>query len=81
MCHKKHKGQIGRPFHVRFCEHYNDYKYAYNKSKFAQHLLNEDHAFAPMNDIMDVVHFARKGKMLDTLEKFYIYEVKQSGTK
>jgi hypothetical protein len=32
-----------------------------------------------MNDIMGTVHFARKGQMLDTQEKFYIYEVTQSG--
>jgi hypothetical protein len=27
-----------------------------------------------MNDIMNIIHFTRKGKMLDTLEKFYIYK-------
>jgi len=26
-----------------------------------------------MDEIMNVIHFGRKGKMLDTLEKFYIY--------
>ena len=26
-----------------------------------------------MNEIMNIIHLERKGKMLDTLEKFYIY--------
>jgi len=78
-CNKKYIGQTGRPFRVRFREHLNDYKHMYNKSKFAQHLLNEGHNFGPMEDIMDVIQFAKKGKMLDTLERFYIYEATHKG--
>jgi len=33
-----------------------------------------------MNDIMDVVHIASKCRMLDTLERFYIYRETQLGT-
>lgn len=62
MCHKRYIGQTGRPFRVRFREHYNDYKYTYNNSKFDQHVLNEDRAFGPMNHIMDIVHFTKKMK-------------------
>ena len=47
------------------------------KSGFAQHLLDEGHTFGPMENIMDVVHYAKKGRMMDTLEKFHIYEVTQ----
>ena len=79
-CHKKYVGQAGRPFHVRFREHYRGYKYTNNKSKFAQHVIGEGHAFGPMSDIMDVVHIASKGRMLDTLERFYIYRKTQLGT-
>jgi len=64
---------------MRFCKHYNDYKYANNRSKFAQHVIDEGNAFCPMNDIMDIIRIANKGKMLDTLEKFYIYKETQSG--
>jgi len=28
-----------------------------------------------MNEIMNVIHFERKGKMLDILEKFYITNI------
>jgi hypothetical protein len=76
MCHKKYVGQPGRPFLVRFREHYRDYKYSNNKSKFAQHVTEEGHAFGPI-DIMGILHIANKGRMLDTLEKFYIYRETQ----
>jgi len=32
-----------------------------------------------MNEIMNVIHFERKEKMLDTLEKFYIYRETKNG--
>ena len=52
---------ISRQYNVAFREHHNDYKYAYSKSNSVLHLLNESHVFDPTNDIMDIVHFARKG--------------------
>ena len=78
-CNKKYNGQTGRPFRLRFREHYNDYKHANNRSKFAQHVIDEGHSFGPMNDVMKIVHFAEKGRMLDTLERFYIYRVTKYG--
>jgi len=72
-CEKKYTGQTGRPFKVRFQEHLRDYKHGNNKSKFAQHLLENKHGIGPMKNIMHITHVTKKGKMLDTLEKFYIY--------
>ena len=78
-CHKKYTGQTGHPFCVRYREHYNDFKYSDNRSTFVQHVINEGHSFGPMNEIMNVIHYERKGKMLDTLEKFYIYGETKNG--
>ena len=44
------------------------------KSKFAQHLLDNRHSLGPMEDIMEILHIKKKGKMVDTLENFYIYK-------
>ena len=44
-----------------------------NKSKFAQHLLENEHPIGPMENIMDVLRTTNKGRMLHTLEKSYIY--------
>jgi len=70
----KYIGQTGRPFRVRFQEHMQDFKYSNNKSKFAQYLMDNKHATSKMKDIMRVIHVAKKGKMLDTLESFHIYK-------
>ena len=49
-----------------------------NKSKFAQHLLENEHPIGPMENIMDILYTTSKGRMLDTLEKFYIYRETKS---
>jgi soluble P-type ATPase len=51
-----------------------------NKSKLAQHVIEEGHAFGPMEDIMKLKHVEKKGKMLDNLEKCYIYKEIKMGT-
>jgi tRNA U38,U39,U40 pseudouridine synthase TruA len=66
-------------FHTRFKEHQRDYKYANNKSKFAQQLIEEGHAFGPMENIMNVIHIEKKGRMLDTLQKYHIYKETKMG--
>jgi hypothetical protein len=43
-------------------------------------VIEEGHAFGPMENIMDIIHIENKGRMLDTLEKFYIYKETQLGT-
>jgi hypothetical protein len=72
-CNKKYTGHTGRPFKVRFQEHLRGFKCGNNRSKFAQHLLENKHEISPMENIMHIMHIATKGKMMDTLEKFYIY--------
>ena len=44
------------------------------KSKFAQHFLDNRHSIGPMEDIMKILHIKKKGKMMDTLQNFYIYK-------
>ena len=72
-CFKKYIGQTDQPFHVRFRELYRDYKYANNKSTFA-HVLEEGHSFSSINEIMDTLHIAKKGRPLDTVERLYIFK-------
>ena len=71
----KYVGQTGRSFHTRFAEHFRDFKYTNHKSKFAEHLLENNHSIGPIDSIMEVLHTTRKGKLMDTLEKFHIYKV------
>lgn len=69
---KKYIRQRGSTFHIRFQEHISDYKYGNNKSKFT-HLLYNKHCIDPMENIMDILHITNKGKMMNTLERFHIY--------
>ena len=78
-CKMKYTRQTGRPFRVRFQEHVRDFKYNNNRSKFAQHLIDNKHAIGNMEDIMEVVHMTKKGKKLDTLEGFHIYKETKTG--
>jgi hypothetical protein len=44
-----------------------------NKSKFGQHLLEDEHPIGPMENTMDIIYTTGNGRMLDTLEKIYVY--------
>jgi hypothetical protein len=67
-------GQIVRSFRVRFSEHFRDYKHNNNKSKFAQHLLDNRHSIGPIEDIVQVLYKMNKGKLMNTVERYYIYK-------
>jgi hypothetical protein len=73
-CNKKYTGQTSRPFHIRFQENFRNYKYSNSKSKFTQHLLDNEYSTGPIENIMDIVHTTSKGRMSDTMEKIYIYK-------
>jgi hypothetical protein len=77
----KYIGQTGRPFHVRFNEHFRDDKYANNKSKFAQHPLENRHSIISMENIMDILYATSNGIMLSAMEKFYIYREAKNNSK
>jgi hypothetical protein len=72
-CHKKYTGQTCRTFKIRFQEHFRDFKYRNNKSTFAQHLLENGHSVGSMEDIMETMYVTKKGHLMNTLEKFYIF--------
>jgi len=74
-CNKKYIVQTGRAFYVRFQEHFQDFKYGNGKCKFAQHIVDNKHSIAPMEDIMEILHVTKKGNMMNTLERFHIYNV------
>jgi hypothetical protein len=64
----------GRPFHVRYKEHAQDFRQNNKKSYFAKHLLENNHSLHPTEKTMDILHTTYKGRMLDVIEKFYIYK-------
>ena len=60
-CNMKYAGQT---FCMRFQEYVRDYKYANNKQKFAQHLLDINHSIGPIESITNVLYITNKGRLL-----------------
>jgi hypothetical protein len=55
-CPMKYIGQTGRNFKTRFKEHIRDIRFNKDNSKFAQHILNTQHTYGPINKTMDILH-------------------------
>ena len=72
-CSITYTGQTGRSYKIRFQEHFRVFKYGTGKSSFAKHLLENEHAIGPMEEIMEAVNCAKKGRLMDALGKFYIF--------
>jgi hypothetical protein len=62
-----------RQFRIRFQEHSRGFKYGNGKSRFAAHLLENKHSIGPIDNIMETLHTTGKGRMMDTLERFYVF--------
>jgi len=72
-CHKAYAGQTRRQFSSRYKEHKTAWCNHSTTSNFAQNLIEEAHSFGPMNQIMEIVHYHKKGAHLNILEKFHIH--------
>ncbi|PNF39362.1 hypothetical protein B7P43_G18159, partial [Cryptotermes secundus] len=74
-CDLKYVGQTGCNFRTRYKEHIREIKMNGQKSKFAQHILDTTHNYHTIDKAMKILHIEKKGKMLNTLESFHIYEL------
>lgn len=73
-CGKKYIGQTGRNFEKRYKEHLFSFRSNNNNNlKFVQHLIEDNHSFGKISEIMEVLHFSSKGTHVDTIENFYVY--------
>jgi hypothetical protein len=73
-CQKRYIGQTGRSFYTHYKEHIQDYTQNYRKSQFVKHLLDLNHPLGTLEQAMTILHTTKKGRMLNTIEKYYIYE-------
>jgi hypothetical protein len=49
-----------------------------NNSRYSNHILNTGHTCGTINDTMDIIRKGKKGKHLNTLEKYYIHKISKS---
>jgi hypothetical protein len=72
-CGKAYVGQTGRNFATRFKEHKNAFKTGNQSNKFTKHLTENVHQFGQIQDTLTVLHLQNKGRLLNTIENFYIH--------
>jgi hypothetical protein len=73
-CGKTYIGQTGRDFCTRFNEHKRAFHQNPQQTKFALHLTEHKHSFGHINNTMEIIHLQKKGRHLNTIEKFHIYK-------
>jgi hypothetical protein len=74
-CPLKYIGQTGRTFHTRYKEHIHAVRNNNSNSGYSNHILNTGHKYGKTTDTMDIIRTHRKGKHLNTLEKYHIYKI------
>jgi hypothetical protein len=63
---------------TRFKEHIRDIRFNQIKSKYVQHILDFNHEYGTIENTMEIIRTAQKGKYLDVLERFHVYKASKS---
>jgi hypothetical protein len=74
-CPLKYVGQTGRTFNTRYKEHIHNITSNNSNTGYANHILNTGHTYGTITDIMEIIKTGRKGRYLNILEKYHIYEI------
>jgi hypothetical protein len=76
-CQKVYIGQTGRNLITRYKEHIRNIRFNKDDSAFAQHMLDQGQQYRPIEQIMELIKYARKGNIMNIKENYYIYKFKQ----
>jgi hypothetical protein len=71
----KYTGQTRRIFNIRYKEHIHAIRNNNSYSGYSNNTLNTGHTYGTVADAMDVIRRGRKGRHLNTLEKYHIYQI------
>jgi hypothetical protein len=77
-CPLRYIGQTGRTFKIRYKEHIQEIRNNNGNSGYSNHILNTGHTYGTLTDTMDVIRNGRKGRHLNTLEKYHIYRISKT---
>jgi hypothetical protein len=80
VCKKVYIGQTGRDFTTRYKENTLSFRKNSHTSIFTTHLSEHIHSFGYINDIMQIIHYQKKGLHFNTIERFYIHTEPASNT-
>jgi hypothetical protein len=76
-CHKVYIRQTGRNLRTRYKDHVRNIMFNKGESAFAQHILGQWHQYWPIEQIMEMIKYARKGNIINIKVNYYIYQFKQ----
>jgi hypothetical protein len=76
-CPLKYIGQTRRTFNIRYKEHIHTIRKK-NNCGYSNHKLNKGHTYGTVADTMDIIRMRRKGRYLNTLEKYHIYKISRN---
>jgi hypothetical protein len=76
-CQKSHIGQMGRSLNIRCKEHIRSIRSNRKDPCYATHILRNSRRYRKMEEIMDKIPYARKGRIMNIKENLYIYIYKQ----
>jgi hypothetical protein len=51
-----------------------DYRHNYKTSQFAKHLLELNYSLGTLEQTTTILHTAKKGRLLNTIQRYYILE-------
>jgi hypothetical protein len=78
-CQLKYIGQTGRNFKTRYKEHIQAIHTNKTTSRYAQHILETGHAYGTIKDTLNILHYEKKGPLMNTLERFHIHKLTKDG--
>lgn len=71
-CNSTYVGQTGRSFNIRYSEHTKGMA-RHKPTAFSEHIAEKNHCFTSINNDLSILHFAPKGRKLNTLEDIEIH--------
>jgi predicted GIY-YIG superfamily endonuclease len=74
-CHNVYIGLTGRNL-TRYKEHIRNIRFNKEETVLPS-TLGKGHPYGPMEQIMEMIEYARKGNVINIKENYYIYQFKQ----
>jgi hypothetical protein len=76
--HRTDRQTYRQAFDARYKEHIQAIRNKINNSGYSNCILNMRHKYGIITDTVDIIRTHRKGKHLNTLEKYHIYKVNKN---
>jgi hypothetical protein len=77
-CALKYIQQTSRTFYTRYEEHIQAIRRNNSNLGYSNHILSTGHTYGSITDTIKIMEIEKKGKHLNTLEKYHIYKVSRN---